>query len=390
MKNEVNEKHITDELKKENEGEVNSCQNIAEAVNETEINHAEEENSSKASKNSDNLLQDSKLDFNDESNHNKKKNRIDKKNKKKITGMIAPSLFVVLGICVGVYFGRMYFEPKFDPSKVNVSELVEKTNEEYYNDYQKLLKKYNNDLTTVDLSSTEKLTPSDIVNIAFAKFASYEYSYTVSFGKVNAAGMVNSTIRNAFVKRENNFMNESLSKGNGPLGSFATKAKRFYQYQDGSVKIYTGSKIQTESAEYSEDKIDKEVNNVELLRNAIGRDYSCPTAYIISNKTCLSSSLQLNAEQYIIDLDLDPSLAATKYVYQMDYISGVGFPTFSMINLSFILKKDLTILKVITNEKYKAMGQNTVGFLEEYFHPGIEKNILDINENFNYEGELTK
>lgn len=387
MKNKFDEKHIVDDEKIDNEGGVNPCQDVATADNEADVNVSEEENN-EPNKKFDSGAQDSKSNFNKESNDNKKKERIGKKNKKKITGMIVPSLFVVLGICVGVYFGRNYFEPKFDPSKVNVSELVEKTNEEYYNDYQKLLKKYNNDLTSVDFSSSKELTPSDIVNIAFAKFSSYEYSYTVSFGKVNAAGMVNSTIRNAFVKRENNFMNESLSKGKGPLGSFATKAKRFYQYQDGSVKIYTGSKIQTESAEYLENSLDKDVNNVELLRNAIGRDYSCPTAYIISNKTCLSSSLQLNTEQYIIDLDLDPSLAATKYVYQMNYISGVGFPTFSMINLSFILKKDLTILKVITNEKYRAMGQDTVGFLEEYFHPGIEKNILDINENFNYEGEL--
>lgn len=388
MKNLVDEKQTINDAEKANENEVNTCQDADLYNNQVETNLIEEEKNNQSSQNLDDVRQDSKIDSSSQMNVNKREDRIGKKSKKKITGMIAPSLFVVLGICVGVYVGRRYFEPKFDPNKVNVSELIEKTNEEYYNDYQKLLKKYNNDLTSVDFSSSKNFTPSDIVNIAFAKFCSYEYSYTVSFGKVNAAGMVESTIRNVFIKKENNFMNESLSKGKGALGSFATKAKRFYQYQDGSVKIYTGSKIQTESAEYSENNIDKEVNNVELLRNAIGRDYSCPTAYIISNKTCLSSSLRLDEENYTIELELDPSLAPTKYVYQMNYISGVGFPTFSMINLSFVLKKDLTILKVITNEKYKAMGQNTVGFLEEFFHPGVEKNILDINENFNYEGEL--
>ena len=388
MKNQVDEKHIADELKKENEAEVNSCQDIAEVDNEAEDNHAEEENSSEACKNSDNLLQDLKLDFNGESNHNKKKNRIDKKNKKKVTGMIVPSLFVVLGICVGVYLGRMYFEPKFDPSKVNVSELVEKTNEEYYNDYQKLLKKYNNDLTNVDFSSSKDLTPSDIVNIAYANFASYEYSYTVSEGNVNARG-TNTSVRNCFIRNKDNFMNESISKGL----NVATTAKRFYQFEDGNVKVYKGSNIEEESAVYSEDNVDEKVNNIELLRNAIGRDYSCPTAYIISNKTCLNSDIKIIDGKYEISLDLDPFTAPSKYVKQMVYMAGKTIKSFSDINLCFTIKKDLTLEKVVTNEKYIVfyfVDTPTKGKLTEYFHPGIEKNILDINENFNYEGELTK
>ena len=335
----------------------------------------------------------SKADENLEILSSKSGNGKAKKSKiSKLIGTIVPSSAIILGICVGLYFGKNYFAPKYNPDAYDVNYLQGKTFEEYYSEYKNLMKK-NGSLENIDLSSGE-LKPYELVNLAYGKYVNNEFNYSVSYGTVKASGTV-TTIRNLCIKNKNNYMNESLAKGSGMAASIATLSKRFYQNDNGEVKVYIGKVISENKATYDEGRFDENVTTLTDLENKIGRNYSRPTAYIISSKTCLDTSnaqLIINENYYLVSIDLNPENSVARYVKQMNYISNINYPNFKSINVQFKISRNLDLIESEVNEVYvvAAYGINikTNGYLKEIFHPSEKLEILKLNENYDFEGGL--
>mgnify|MGYP007043618329 CR=1 FL=1 len=346
---------------------------------------------------------DSNLLKNNDSNDNieikessKKEVNLKEKTKKslvlKAIGIIIPTLAIVLGVGVGLYFGKIYFATKYDPNAYDINKIEDKTYDEFYNDYQELLGSNNGSLENIDLSETGKIEPYKIVNFAYGKYIQNEFNYSVSYGTVKAMGTL-TTIRNISIKNNNNFMTESIAKGSGIASSIATLAKRFYQKENGDVKVYIGKDIDENKACYNENQFDENIKNVTDLENKIGRNYSRPTAYIISSKTCLATSnIKLIDNYYLISLDLDPENSVVRYVKQMNYISNIDYPTFKSINIKFKLTRNLDLIENEVNENYivNQFGMNieTNGYLKEIFHQNENIDILKLNENYDFKGDI--
>ena len=214
-----------------------------------------------------------------------------------------------------------------------------------------------------------------IVNFAYGKYIQNEFNYSVSYGTVKAMGTL-TTIRNISIKNNNNFMTESIAKGSGIASSIATLAKRFYQKENGDVKVYIGKDIDENKACYNENQFDENIKNVTDLENKIGRNYSRPTAYIISSKTCLATSNIKLIDNY----------------YLMNYISNIDYPTFKSINIKFKLTRNLDLIENEVNENYivNQFGMNieTNGYLKEIFHQNENIDILKLNENYDFKGDI--
>lgn len=365
-------------MKKENEDILNSIiDEERETANSTIVN---EENDDLKVCGEENELDDFALIEQEEKN-NKSSKKERKAKIKKLVSLIIPSIAIISGIAVGLYFGNQFFSTKYDPNAFDQNSLED--------DQTVLMKRFDN-LNSKNNSSlinySDYFKPYELVNIGYNKYISNSNNYSISIGEVTPQGMSKQTVRNITIKNNNSYFCESISKG------IMSIAKRFVQDSD-SIDVYKGSEVKVNSATYSLDKFDH--YSIEGFEDKFGRTYARPTCYIISSKTVLSSNSEiLNNNFYKVTLSLDIEKSVVRYVKQMKSVSDLSsYPIFKKIDISYILDEKLNLVESEVNEDYivnYVINVNTHGYLKETFYPNQQLDFLNIDEDYDYEGGLNE
>lgn len=276
-----------------------------------------------------------------------------------IVSMIA----IAGGIGVGLYLGQEFITPRIDYSNFNETEL-EDNNKELYNKYLKL-----------DSDSYNQLKPYEMVNIGLYKLSLLENFSMLEEGAVNASGIIQS-INGKTIKYGNKYFNESISDS-----SLVHVAKRFYQENE-IIDEYTGSVISPVEASYEEEtKLESSLSDFE---KRWGKTLSRGSIYVVSSKTVIDSSLQINDNKYKIKLTLDPITSVSRYVRQMKEMSSLSrYPEFSSVELNFVLDSSLNLItskSIETYEVYKFGKHTSNGELSVKYLYDLDEEIPELNE----------
>ena len=275
---------------------------------------------------------------------------------------------VAMTLGVGAGFGVYYFVEKSkggDYSNVDVAAITD--------DLGKAQEKYNSAKRSgTPLESA--LKPSEMVNVALAKFSALESSKTIGLGKATAAN-VDQIIQSIQIRDGDLYFEESNSES-----SVVKLYDRMYQEGE-TTSCYWG-----QSLEYSKNE-KKEYSNSDYA-DLMGRNVSDCMIYVISSKTTITkeetakklsgkgaSKIQKEGNGYTVDLELNPQKAVVNYVKQMKNISGLkDYPAFSYCHLTFHLSEDLMPIDFTSYEKYNATKQSMpipveiTGSLTTYFY----------------------
>lgn len=94
-----------------------------------------------------------------------------------------------------------------------------------------------------------------------------------------------------------------------------------------------------------------------------------PIDYIVSTKTILEESFEGETNGvYKYVLKLNPTTSVLNYVKKMNYMSGLGYPKFTNIELIFEVDENMNFLNIYTNEDYKVIGMSANGKYKNEFH----------------------
>lgn len=307
----------------------------------------------------------------------KKKEKLTKRDYK-ILGITACSA-IVIGTVVGVVIKRM-------GAPVTDYDAFANKVKEYIPDNANIMNKYysyinNNDIEETDLSKNKKFTAAEMINIALNNYknADYSYSYTVGIGKT----IQDQKIRSFQIRNKDQYFEESISAG------FVCLAKRYSQSGD-NVTIYEGS-LQDKNVDKSSYTDNGEDFTLDKYKEKMGRTLSDMFIYIISDSTVIEKSIKLENDKYYIDVTLDKDIASFYYVKQMKTISNLdSYPTFSHIKLHYEMTKDLTLLKMSSDELYTAqcfrVNAKVHALLDTYYFQDSEYKIPSLEESINYGG----
>src|SRR5574344_659426 len=277
----------------------------------------------------------------------------------------------IAGAGVGIYYGLK--NVNIDYSNINVKDLEDDTGS-LYNGFKK---------TAYTDNYENKYKPHELVNIGIEQLKDSENSYSLVNGNVNAAG-VDQAIKSINIHKGNERFSESLS-----YSSLVKIAKRFYEHDDTSQTEYYDGSIGTFGKTTTYDEGSKITYTLDEYEDTWGKTLRVPIIYTISSKTSLDTSVVTrDGENYIVSLDLNPTLSAIRYSKQMVIMSGLGkTPVFSKINVLVTLDKNLQLLDTVAIEKYTVnkfgMNFDSSGVVEEQFYHE-EKDIPTLSESIVY------
>ena len=306
-----------------------------------------------------------------ENNNPGENNKAGKKKikKKTIVGYsLAGTAVIAIGIVGGILVGRNVF-------KRNAYEGMDLNNAEV--DYNEIYQSFKNSQSK---NYFEDYSLVELVNISLLKLGDVDNFYTITEGSVVAAG-VKQTIHGTTIKDGNEYFEEAIS-----ASSFVKSANRFYQDDNGAT-WYKGKYVDDISGDYSNSKITK--YTISEFDDTWGKSLSRPCIYIISNKSCLSSTVTNNSDEtYTIDVDLHPTLSVLRYIKQMTMTGGLSeSPVFHSVKLSFTVDKDINLLTFKTDEVYDVHmvidAKNSKGSLTQTFKYG-NRSIPQIGEATDY------
>ena len=270
------------------------------------------------------------------------------------------------GIIAGVLLGQAHF--KVDAyGNLDANKLVE--------DYTEAYEKFKKGKTPI-----EDFRDIELANIALLKLSDTENFYSLSTGTVVAAG-VTQNINSTYIKNQTCYFEESITES-----TFVKGANRFYECDD--IDWHKGKYVNATNGDYS--KANPKEYTKEAFEEEWGRTISRTCVYILNDKTRKDGSLTNNNDgTYTIDLDLDPQLSVLRYVKQMVMTGGLSQkPIFHQVKLKFVIDKNATLLKFMTDEVYDVHmvidAKNSKGTLtQEFFYE--ERSIPKISEPTNYE-----
>lgn len=253
--------------------------------------------------------------------------------------------------------------------------------EDYEDDMDALVNKYNKTNSSKYIST---FAPYELASLARYKVTQHTYAKSVGIGLVNAAMGIKQTIRSYYIKDNNNYFFESISKS-----KIVGVNKRFYQDSE-QVSIYTGSGSDPEKATWNEN--DKEILTLKDYEDIWGRELSRCTNFIISSKTSIidQCSAKKDGNNIILSLELDPLTSVLRYVKNMKAMSNLDdYPVFHKVHIDMKLDEDLNLLWTKSDEAYdvKSFGvtsKNTTGGMEETFSYDIKEDFPDLTTDCDY------
>lgn len=227
-------------------------------------------------------------------------------------------------------------------------------------------------------------TNSELVNIGLENYRRCFNCYSVTIGDCDTSAGVKQTIRNSQVKNGEEYFEEALS-----YSKLVSVGNRIRQTgKEGNVLLYTGSVSGPESVTYTD--IYKEYEHDEY-RKYLGKTLDEMFIYIISEKTVLSSKKNVQSDEIVIELSLNPNISTYYYKYQMMNISGLSnLPPFETVNQVYTFSKDLVLKHIYIDEVFTAtkagipVPARSNNKLDTYYYADAYLKIPDINEKFDY------
>ena len=277
------------------------------------------------------------------------------------------------GVAAGIVLSNFLSFNSTDYGALNI--------EDYEDDLDKLVTKYKKTDSHKYLST---FTPYELATIARYNVTQHTYAKSVGIGLVNAAMGVKQTVRSYYLKSDNQYFFESISKS-----KIVGVNKRFYQ-DESQVTIYTGSGSDPEKATWKEE--DKTSVSIPEYEETWGRELSRCTNFIISSKTTLldQSSATQDGNNIVLSLELDPLTSVLRYVKNMKAMSDLDdYPTFHKVHIDMTLDENLNVISSKTNEVYdvKSFGvtsKNTSGSLEETYTYDQKEDFPNLTTDCNY------
>lgn len=284
---------------------------------------------------------------------------------------------LAVGASGGVIYKRVIAEPTenitgFNPDlcKPNTEELFEKFNK----------------AGSVD-AAVKSMEPFEIVNYSFEKYKQCEYSVSFCTGLADTA--VKQYVRSGQIKRGSNYFEEQISKS-----SMVGVAKRMFQEgEQANTRVYneTGSgNVVVDDidayATYMDEPIDY---TYEEYKVAWGRNLPDMSIYLIASSTVESQEIKKEENCYKVTLSLQPVKGAYNYRFQMKTISDLAsLPPFTLLDLTYWLDSDLTIVKMNEHSKFTAtmVGisapvENNINY---YYFPNKQMEFPKLDEKLDY------
>ncbi len=269
----------------------------------------------------------------------------------------------------------------------------------YAVDYDALIQKYEN-ASTDDYGTI--FTPCEMANVALKRFYDNDEWIAQGYGSGLASVMmvdVDQQIRSTFMKKGNDYFEESLSKSS--VVKAAWRMYETYEGENSNVSQYEGTVDKdVYDSSFSEDK--KTTRTREEYKEHAGRYLDgIPSIYIISDQ-CLAKEDQTitsgkkteykkTSSGYTIELELDPSITVKNYVLQMMATADLaGPPKFRFVHLTFKTDLNLNLISSTNYEKYYAKtgagaGSNVIGNVTTYYQTSGDISIPKLNEQTQYD-----
>lgn len=233
---------------------------------------------------------------------------------------------------------------------------------------------------------TEVFSTSDIINYSLEKFRTCENCCSFTFGVADT--IVKQDVRGCMIKNGDKYFEESVSKS-----SMVSLGNRMFQDgKDAGIAMYTASKgtVEITDTETSAEYTDSKVENFEAAdyKSKFGKTLDEMFIYLISDNTINGSTVTKEDNGYTVVLDLDKDLSTINYKNQMKNISDLDkLPSFSNVQLTFKLDKDLKLKKLSIDENYVAtmmVDAKTHGIIDIYYFSDEYVKIPEINEKVEY------
>ncbi len=262
------------------------------------------------------------------------------------------------------------YPPGFDPK-------------EFSPNVDAIMAKYNN-LSDKSINGVKSYSDADVINIVLEKYKQCENCYSIGIGL--ASTIVKQTIRNAQIKKGDQYFEEQIS-----YSDMVNVAKRSIQNgKNGNIDLYNGNASGPTNASYPSKPSSTYTKSD--YKNYLGKTLDEMFIYIISEKTVLDSKRTINAEDVTISLNLNPNLSTFYYKTQMLNISGLAnLPPFTEVKLTYTFRKDDLMLQHLSvNETFTAtkagipVPAQTTNTIENYYYPDVEKDIPDSSTLIDY------
>ncbi len=229
-------------------------------------------------------------------------------------------------------------------------------------DYDTYYKNYQKEINSGNVVVWEdKYTPAQMANLALSLYSHQDKVICQGYG-TGRASVVDQEIRSTAIKVGDKFFKESNS-----LSSIVNIAWRFYEEGD-ELDTYSGKckNSNVEVGVYDGDEVT--VQTKDEYAKQWGRPISTPIAHVITDTTVLKddqltskcygkTSVAKNEDGtgYVIDLEMNPTTAVIKYIYEMKSLSSLPkFPSFEYCHLVFETDLNLRLNKSLAIEKYFA------------------------------------
>ena len=265
------------------------------------------------------------------------------------------------------------YPPGFDPK-------------EFSPNVDAIMAKYNN-LSDKSINGVKSYSDADVINIVLEKYKQCENCYSIGIGL--ASTIVKQTIRNAQIKRGDQYFEEQIS-----YSDMVNVAKRSIQNgKNGNIDLYNGNASGPTTASYPSNPSSTYTKS--NYKNYLGKTLDEMFIYIISEKTVIDSSKTIKGDDVTMKFNLNPNLSTYYYKTQMLNISGLSnLPPFSEVKLTFTVDKNLNLKTLDVDETFTATKEGipvpakTHNIIKYYYHAGEQMEIPSINENLNYSALL--
>ena len=130
------------------------------------------------------------------------------------------------------------------------------------------------------------------------------------------------------------------------------------------------------------------ISTKEEFEEKWGKTLDRPVIYVISDKTVREEKLEVKDNKYIIDMEMDPEKANTRYARQMISMSNLEQPpSFKLLHLTFTVDMNYNLIQLDVHEKYtvQVVGTNESEATNEikFYHNSTET-IPDLETDYEY------
>ena len=290
-----------------------------------------------------------------------------KKTLKRVISWAVICVLVVVGGYAGSIVGNiligMFFTEKYDPNAVTVSELVED---------EATIKSWTN-LPISAMSATQVFVVAEynLKNCTYYSVTTQGYNGEESgsvIANVPLLGLVNQSLKGYRYR-------------NGDVGYFDYYTSGYMPVVKKTDFTFGGDQCFTYNLKGEEWVIEKspvtgnDFRTAEEFKNDIGCDVENPIDYIVSTKTVLTEvSNGMVGEYYSFTITLNPATAVANYAKKMNYMAGLGFPTFSDVELRFEVDANMNFRNIYIKEHYDVPGlaSTEAMFSNEFNYENIE------------------